>query len=920
MGTQSAHVSFNSSTKTYTINPGATAGEIQALLNSADSGTTFSFSKGTFTFTESLKIATDGIVIKGEGEGKTIFMMDLDKPGNALEVGGSYGDWTGRISDDAERDDTTVTLTSTSGLKAGDVLLIQQQNTDQFLRDNGYENIIGSSNAEKNPIHESLVEIASISGNEVTLKTPITHDMRAADTTVRTVDMVQDVKLSGFTLTYGFGTPDPDRIANDLPDYIGTISIFMDKTRNAKVENVSVVNAPSDNLEIRTSLSPYVDVFKAQGAFNKGDTGDGYGVHVVETYYGTFQNLDLQDVRHAFVFSSWHTEVGNTVHISATNRDINYHGGPDYNNTVIVDHDVYRSGDTIWRLVSPGGSKHPYTNIDDNVTLFGVAQGGAKQDVVHGWDKGAWLDGGTGNDVLYGGAGDDVILAGKGYDDLYGGGGRDKFAFRPSDGRDDIHDFDPASDVIVIDGFSGVGSFAGVTLKDAGEDTQIIVSGQILATLYGVTAGQLKAQNFAFNQTDLFTPPPRSDNPQPQPEPEPDPGPEPVAGNTYTAISRAENITGTTGDDTISGYSSQITASDVVALGQGVDTLKMRSGSWVFDSKLFRDMSGIDHLDLTDSKAKVILDMGFLQSTDAGQLKISFGEKGLSLLDTSALEAGKHSVEWHDDYVIVKLTGTNPQPQPEPEPEPDPEPEPVAGLVYSLSSKTENIEGTEHDDTVYGYGGQIDLDDVLDMGLGFDTLHSLSSSWTFDSRSYTGFSGIDHLDMTGVKAKITLDNGFMSHTDSGKLTVSYDARGIAMLDTSKIDSGRYEVSLKGTGEGVVTLSAGDDVIRSGKGADTLWLGGGKDTVRYGSVLEGGDVIQDFGLQDRLDLTGLFAKNGLAGKSAVEAAASGHLKTAQHGSDLVVSFDADGHGGHAGSVLATLEDATAANILIQVIVA
>src|SRR5690606_21347683 len=136
---------------------------------------------------------------------------------------------------------------------------------------------------------------------------------------------------------------------------------------------------------------------------NKRATGDGYGIQLAATYYGTFDNLVLKDMRHAFVFSSWHTEIGNQVHIHYTNRDINYHGGPDYDNVVVVDTAIYRSGDTIWRLVSPGGSRHPYTDISQNITVFGVAQAGEKQDEIYGWNHGAWLDGGENNDMIHGG-------------------------------------------------------------------------------------------------------------------------------------------------------------------------------------------------------------------------------------------------------------------------------------------------------------------------------------------------------------------------------------------------------------------------------------------------------------------------------------------------------------------------------------
>ena len=363
-----AHVSYDSFSRTYNIQPGAKAADIQNLLNAATSGTTFHFLEGVHSFNAGLVVKNDGISLTGAGENKTTFLFQMSGSSyNGIQVEGAYKSWSGTLAGDAATDSKTITLQSVSGLKAGDILHIQQKNTDAFLDQNGYENIKGSSNAAKNPINETLVEIASISGNKVTLKTPITHNMDKDDTTVKLVDPVDNVHLSDFKMTYNLGTPDADAITNAKSQYEGAIAIYLNKTTDAEIKNVSVINPPSHSIEIRTALNPLVDNVHIDGAHNKGTGGNGYGLHIVETYYGTFNNLDIVNTRHAVAFSAWHTEVGNKVHVLETNRDINYHGGPDYNNVVVVDRDqvsVDRALDQCATIIGVANGRHALASLD----------------------------------------------------------------------------------------------------------------------------------------------------------------------------------------------------------------------------------------------------------------------------------------------------------------------------------------------------------------------------------------------------------------------------------------------------------------------------------------------------------------------------------------------------------------------------
>lgn len=836
-----ANVTYQSSTMTYLINPGAKTSDIQGLLNNAPSGTKFHFASGTHTLSSPLVIKNDGITISGAGSDKTTF--NITHTSNAIQADGEYKTWTGGISSSLKPDAMTITLKSASGLKAGDLLHVQQQNTDSWLDANGYENVSGTSNGDKNPIHETVVEIASVSGNTVTLKNPITHSMDAANTTVKLIDPIKGLSISGFKMTYNLGVPNPDNFSNTKSAYNGNKAIMVNKSYGAEIDDIKIINPPSNGIEIRTAIKPNVDHIFVDGAHNKGDAGNGYGVQLAETYNGNFDNLTLLNMRHAVAFSSWHTEVNNTVHVINTNRDINYHGGPDYDNVVNVDYAVYRSGDTIWRLVSPGGSMHPYTNIEDNTTLFAVAYAGAKEDILYGWNNGAWLNGGAGQDTLTGGNGADILIGGKDYDTLKGGGGRDKFVVESGGGKDTILDFAAGStgDILVVNGFSGVNSFSSLTLQDVSGGVRVTAGGQDIAILSGVKKASLTAANFVFNDTNVTkTPAPGNlpaptptPDPDPIPNPEPDPTPTPIpddggtTGKLLTASSGVNVLTGTSGDDTVKAYISQLNPGDKFTVGAGSDKLVLTNTSISFDAANYNYFSGIDTVDLTAAtkKATFIMSDAFLNQSDNDVLKIVFGSTGLNL-DTSKLTGG-FDTKWGTNLVTVSRSGSS-TPLPE-----DPAPtDSVAGKTIRLADGVANATGTSGDDMIYGNSGA----NTLNGGAGNDYLYG---------------------------------------------------------------------------------SSGDDLMIGGLGADRMKGAGGVDTYRYQSVLEAGDIIEDFSSIDKLDLTGLFESNGLGSISLSTALSKGNVALVQQGEDFVIRFDADGIAGSKAAItLATVEDMDAATVLAR----
>ncbi|WP_420862704.1 calcium-binding protein [Algirhabdus cladophorae] len=77
--------------------------------------------------------------------------------------------------------------------------------------------------------------------------------------------------------------------------------------------------------------------------------------------------------------------------------------------------------------------------------------GGNGHDKLRGGQGDDRLHGGQKNDVLTGGRGDDRLTGGQGDDMLTGGAGQDVFIFRSGDGRDEILDFDLATEALWLD-------------------------------------------------------------------------------------------------------------------------------------------------------------------------------------------------------------------------------------------------------------------------------------------------------------------------------------------------------------------------------------------------------------------------------------------------------------------------------------
>jgi Ca2+-binding RTX toxin-like protein len=137
-----------------------------------------------------------------------------------------------------------------------------------------------------------------------------------------------------------------------------------------------------------------------------------------------------------------------------------------------------------------------------NDTIFGgkgsdTLLGSSGDDALFAGRGADILNGDDGNDILYGGKGDDLLTGGLGIDTLIGGMGVDKFLLSTNSGTDTITDFEVGKDLLVLG--NGL-SFSQLTIaQDSGATLiRFAQTGEILASITGVSASSISAENFGL--------------------------------------------------------------------------------------------------------------------------------------------------------------------------------------------------------------------------------------------------------------------------------------------------------------------------------------------------------------------------------------------------------------------------------------
>ena len=460
-----------------TVTCAISAAQLQDIIDTAAPGETISLEAGTFTFDRTIVIERDDIAITGAGSDATRIVMTGDavttgafRIGSVIDQSVGSGDFA--LEQAAAEGATAITLRDASGLGVGDVLWIERPNTAEYL-----DSIGDTEWRDDKPLRTTMVEIAAIEGTTVTLKNGLAFDFDAADAVVTRIEVTRSVRVGGFSIDSGLPESDPAYFENVNADFWRDNVVSVSATSGLQLFDIDVREAPSNGFTFAQSIFLEATDLTVDGAHNKGDGGNGYAFQLRALYDSNLSGLEAYDTRHAVLFASWTSEANNTIHVRSTNRDINFHGGPDHHNTVIVDESI--RDETEASYLSPalfindtGTSYGAPTDPDANSVTFKTVWATNKADFLVAHESGAEMhgraraphrvggpraaprDGGNGPPPRYGGPGSDILDGGVGTDALhYAGDLADYHVTTDAAGRLVIHKAD-GYDIV-----SGVESF-----------------------------------------------------------------------------------------------------------------------------------------------------------------------------------------------------------------------------------------------------------------------------------------------------------------------------------------------------------------------------------------------------------------------------------------------------------------------------
>lgn len=425
-----------------TVSASTSAAELQAIIDSAPAGETILMGAGTFEFDQTVVINRDDITVMGTGSGATTIELSGNaRAGGAFQIGGviDVPSYSGEFALDqpAAEGSMYLHLADADGLKTGDYLWIELENTPEYL-----DSIGDTEWREDKPLRTSMVEVASVNGNTVRLTNGLAFDFSTI-ASVQKIEVAENVKLGGFTVESGLAEQDPGNFSNVSSAFDRSNVISLSGTSRVKLFDIAIDNAPSNGFTFAQSIFLEASNLSVDGAVNKGDGGNGYAFQLKALYDSQLVGLEAFDTRHAVLFASWTSEANNTIQVRETNRDINFHGGDDHDNIVTVLSSV--RNDIEAKYLSPvlyvndgGESFGAPTNMSTNEVTFRYVQGTTKGEILVADDYGVQfaadsgadtLVGGKGNDGLYGEKGDDLFIASSGKDVIDGGQGTDVLAY-----------------------------------------------------------------------------------------------------------------------------------------------------------------------------------------------------------------------------------------------------------------------------------------------------------------------------------------------------------------------------------------------------------------------------------------------------------------------------------------------------------
>lgn len=404
---------------------GTSAARLQQLIDTSPAGTILQLQAGHYSFDRTIMMNRDDISVIGAGSDQTFIDVPSGLGAEAFRVGSSRTSGSFTLAADVAEGGTTITLSGSHSLVSGDFVYLSRESTAAFYDQIGDETWRNTDVA----LRTSMAKVVAVNGSQITLASGVHFDFTTGETRVSEISMAENVTLGGFTVSYGLSAADPSNFSNTLSNYNRNAVVEIDGTAGLRLFDITAHNVPSLGVNVASSIGVDATGLTMTGSHNKGDGGNGYGLQIRDVYDSRFTDISDADMRHSVVFASWTSAVGNFVHVTQTDRDINFHGGRDHDNVVVVDSSIRDANSDIISptlFVNTEGTHYgTVTDADANTITFGRVMGSRLGDRITGYDSGSWLDGQGGDDSLTGGAGNDLLIGGPGKDVLNGGGGED---------------------------------------------------------------------------------------------------------------------------------------------------------------------------------------------------------------------------------------------------------------------------------------------------------------------------------------------------------------------------------------------------------------------------------------------------------------------------------------------------------------
>ncbi|WP_371920813.1 VCBS domain-containing protein [Pseudomonas sp. GV085] len=435
-------------------------------------------------------------------------------------------------------------------------------------------------------------------------------------------------------------------------------------------------------------------------------------------------------------------------------------------------------------------------------------------------------------------------------DNLTGSRDADLFVFAQPIGNNVIHSFDAAVDKIDLIGFTGVNSFADVSIaNDANGNAVLSISADQTITVNGVDAAALSVANLQFDVNPVTT----------------NTGTITIADGAIMPFGGSIDNSGTialgstgSGTDleilfrgaTLSG-GGQVVLSDSaqnVIFGGSADTLltnadntisgagQLGAGQMMLVNSGLILASGVNAL-VIDTGSSAVTNTGVLEATGSGGLVIESG-----LVNSGSLWANDGNIIIHADATgagSATISGS-------------------AILQFAAASDQHvtfdsGAAGTLKLDVSTAFSGSVSgfaAGDTLDFG---DVAFGANTQITYAAND------------TGTGGMLTVSDG--THVSQVALNGQYAAAGLQANAEGSGSELAYDAAaanhtmLGGQANDILLGGAGDDLFFGGLGNDTLNGGLGNDTFAFAAAGFGNDSIQGFdvnptGGQDLLNIAGL----------------------------------------------------------------